>query len=72
MSISIHGYVCKNNVDEKIVLVLLHWSFNTTDMFGSHTWRVEGGGGTISTGGSHKYLGEFVGHTGYLLLFRVC
>ena len=72
MSISIHGHVCKNNVDEKkIVLVLLNWSFNTTDMFGSHTWRVEEGG-TILTGGSHKYLGEFVGHTGYLLLFRVC
>ena len=57
MSISIHGYVCKNNVDEKIVLVLLHWSFNTTDMFGSHTWRVEGGGGHYFNWGKPQIFG---------------
>ena len=40
MSISIQGYVCKNNVDEKkiVLRVLLNWSFSRTDMFGSHTW----------------------------------
>ena len=36
--------MCKCIVDEKkIVLVLLNWSFNRTEMFGSHTWRGEGG-----------------------------
>ena len=58
LSNSIHGYVCKYNVDEKkIVLVLLNWSFSRIDMFGSHTWGGGGGGGTISTGEATNILG---------------
>ena len=70
LSYSTHRYMCKCNVDEKnIVLVLLHWSFNRTEMFGSHTWGRGGGGG--GGGGhyfnwrSHDYLGDFVEHAGY-------
>ena len=40
LSNSIQGYLYKNNVDEKkiVLRVLLNWSFSRTDMFGSHTW----------------------------------
>ena len=61
-----HGYVCKHNVDEKkIVLVPLNWSFSRTDMFGSHNWEVEGGGGGGTFSISHNYWGDVLGHIGY-------
>ena len=68
-----YRYMCANTTldtmldtmldEKKIVLVLLNWSFNTTDMFGSHTCVCGGGGGgggrgdTISTGGATTIYG---------------
>ena len=75
LSYSMHGYVCKHNVDEKkIVLILLNWSFSRTDMFGSYTWGGGGGGGggTISTGGARTIWGICLDIVDILLRFRVC
>ena len=70
LSYSMHGYVCKHNVDEKkIVLVLLNWSFSRTDMFGSHTWGGGGGGGTRV---ARTIWGIFLDILDILYLFRLC
>ena len=63
-----YRYMCANTTldtmldtmldEKKIVLVLLNWSFNTTDMFGSHMCVCGGGrGDTISTGGAKTIYG---------------
>ena len=66
-----HTDMCANTMldtmldEKKIVLVLLNWSFNTTDMFGSHTCVCEWGGQYINWR-RHNYLRDFVVQIEYL------
>ena len=74
-SIHVHEYVCKHNVDEKrIVLVLLNWTFSRADMFGSHTCVCVWGGGRghyFNWRSQYNYLGDLLYKLDILLLFRL-